>query len=269
MKPKNFVTLASILANVVLIFILVSLTSSRSINFSELGKREVEESELEHVDSSEVIGEATEEGFQDNKELIKVNKVIDGDTMVLENDKIVRYIGIDAPETSRGQECFANESTLKNKELVLGKLVRLKKDVSETDRYQRLLRYIWVEEVFVNEQLVREGFATAATYPPDVAYAELFKEAEREARENKRGLWRECSEEISNVSKVPEVSKVNDQPESSGIKGDWNCSGNIYNCSDFLTQAEAQYAFEACGGIGNDIHKLDRDGDGVACESLP
>lgn len=143
---------------------------------------------------TQVIGDKTEDSF----DLVKVLRVVDGDTIVLETGETLRYIGIDAPEESRGQECFSRESTDKNKVLVLGKEVRLEKDVSEKDRFGRLLRYIWAlsdsgqGDIFVNEQLVREGYATASTYPPDVKYSDLFKKAESEARENNRGLWGEC-----------------------------------------------------------------------------
>lgn len=73
-----------------------------------------------------------------------------------------------------------------------GKSVRLGIDVSETDRYGRLLRYVFVDDQFISEILVREGYANTATFPPDVKYQELFLEAEREARENNRGLWSIC-----------------------------------------------------------------------------
>lgn len=144
--------------------------------------------------------------------LHRVAEVIDGDTIRLTTGETVRYIGIDTPEIShpqRGVECFGREAKRKNEELVLNQFVRLEKDVSGTDRYGRLLRYVYAgketffanptdntksvknvsSSVFVNETLVRNGYARAATFPPDVKYQSLFLEAEREARENKRGLW--------------------------------------------------------------------------------
>ena len=137
-----------------------------------------------------------------------VKRVIDGDTIVLANGKTVRYIGINTPE--RG-EPFFEEATKANKNLVLGKKVRLVKDVSETDKYNRLLRYVYVGKVFVNRNLVRHGFAAASTYPPDVAYQEVFLEAERLARSENKGLWEPvaCTMEAkicpdgSSVGRVP------------------------------------------------------------------
>lgn len=132
----------------------------------------------------------------------KVTKVIDGDTIELENGQKVRYIGIDTPETNhptKRVECYGKEATQRNKELVAGKIVRLEKDVSEIDRFGRLLRYVYIENtatpsasIFVNELLVKEGYAFAATFPPDVKYSELFLSAQQEARKNNKGLWKNC-----------------------------------------------------------------------------
>jgi len=111
----------------------------------------------------------------------------------LEDGRKVRYIGINAPETvdpRRKVECFGREASDFNVGLVEGKRVRLEKDVSETDRYGRLLRFVYLEDGgFVNEILVREGYAYASAYGPDIARKELFAEAEKDARKNRRGLW--------------------------------------------------------------------------------
>lgn len=134
---------------------------------------------------------------------VKVLRVVDGDTIEIEGNIKLRYIGIDTPETkhpTKGVQCFGKEASNKNKELIEGKMIRMEKDISEIDRYGRLLRYVWVtsedathsSELFVNDFLVREGFAHAATFPPDVKYAEQFISAQQEARENNRGLWSMC-----------------------------------------------------------------------------
>lgn len=225
------------------------------------------------IEQDEILGlDVTNVERGESQDLYKITKVIDGDTVVLNSGETVRYIGIDAPEKSRGKECFAEKATEKNKELVLGKEVSLVKDISETDRYQRLLRYVYVGDIFVNETLVYEGFATVSTYPPDVKFSGLFKEAERIARGEGKGLWGECRGEVPKVSRVPPFDSAQGRQESEeelNLSGDWDCGINKYNCTDFNTHAEAQSAFEACGGASNDIHRLDSDGDGVACESLP
>ena len=119
----------------------------------------------------------------------KVIRVIDGDTVEVDiggNLQRVRYIGIDTPEV--GQPC-ADEATAFNAQLVSGKTVYLEKDVSETDRYGRLLRYVWMEEAMVNAVLVANGFAQVATYPPDVKYQKEFIELQKMAEENGLGCW--------------------------------------------------------------------------------
>jgi len=124
-----------------------------------------------------------------------VTKVIDGDTIQLENGRKVRYIGIDTPETvhpNKPIQCFGKEASNKNKELVYGKRVRLEKDISDRDKYGRLLRYVYVDDIFVNLELVEQGYATVYTYPPDVKYQDKFLAAQRRAIKNNRGLWGIC-----------------------------------------------------------------------------
>jgi micrococcal nuclease len=116
-----------------------------------------------------------------------VSRIIDGDTFELANGQTVRLIGIDTPE--EGQRCF-DQAKQQLISLIAGESVYLEKDVSETDRYGRLLRYVYVNGIFVNEYLVFEGFAYAVEYPPDTKYADQLNEAEQNAEENGRGcLW--------------------------------------------------------------------------------
>ena len=124
-----------------------------------------------------------------------VTRVTDGDTIRVEIDGEefrVRYIGIDTPETvdpRRPVECFGKEASERNRQLVDGQTVGLEKDVSETDSFGRLLRYIWVGDQMINATLVEEGYALASTYPPDVKYSQLFASLQAQARDNGRGLW--------------------------------------------------------------------------------
>ncbi len=121
--------------------------------------------------------------------------MVDGDTIEIEGGKKVRYIGINTPELhhpQKGVECFGQEAYERNKFLVEGKTVSLQKDVSETDRYGRLLRYVWIENTLVNESLVADGYAFASSFPPDVLLQKHFTAAQALARENKKGLWSSC-----------------------------------------------------------------------------
>lgn len=125
----------------------------------------------------------------------QVARVIDGDTIEVLIDGTsyrVRYIGIDTPEMNDSRadvRALAEEATLANEMLVGRQVVLLEKDVSETDRYGRLLRYVYVDGVFVNAELVASGYAQVATYPPDVKYQGLFLELQRQAQEDGLGLW--------------------------------------------------------------------------------
>jgi endonuclease YncB( thermonuclease family) len=119
-----------------------------------------------------------------------VEQIVDGDTIAVRIDDKrykLRYIGIDTPET--GQP-FADEATAQNRALVEGQTVYLQKDVSETDKYQRLLRYVYLADgTFVNLELVKQGYAHAVTYPPDVRYELQLRQAQQEAANTGRGIW--------------------------------------------------------------------------------
>jgi micrococcal nuclease len=126
----------------------------------------------------------------------RVIEVVDGETLHVEiggETYSVRYIGIDCPETVHPAEpvgWMGPEASEANRNLVGGKTVYLEKDVSETDKYGRLLRYVYLDDgTFVNAELVRLGYAQVSTYPPDVKYQDLFLEMQQEARDASRGLW--------------------------------------------------------------------------------
>ncbi len=119
----------------------------------------------------------------------RVIQVIDGDTIAIEGGYRVRYIGIDTPETYPKLEAFGTEAWQANRRLVEGQEVRLERDVSETDRYGRLLRYVYVDNMLVNAELVRQGLAVAKAYPPDTKYQDLLAEMERQARLAGKGMW--------------------------------------------------------------------------------
>ena len=123
-------------------------------------------------------------------EIALVTWVIDGDTVDVELDGEkyrVRYIGVDTPERD---QWYYEEATDMNIALVKNKEVVLVKDVSETDRYGRLLRYVYLADgTFVNGYLVEAGYATAVTFPPDVALVDELRALEQAARADGVGLW--------------------------------------------------------------------------------
>lgn len=121
-----------------------------------------------------------------------VSNVVDGDTIDVINCADagrIRLILIDTPEVFGGAECFGVEASNYTKAALTGKVVGLERDVSNTDQYGRYLRYVWIEGVLFNEQIVRDGYATMATYPPDVKYQARIQAAQQEASMNDRGLW--------------------------------------------------------------------------------
>ena len=136
---------------------------------------------------------------------VSVLRVVDGDTVVVRFDdgaeETLRYIGIDAPETvhpRRGVDCFGPEASARNTELVEGRRVALERDVSQRDRYGRLLRYVYTEDgAMVNARLVAEGYAQVATFPPDVKHADLLRRLQGEARERDAGLWGACRDRVN------------------------------------------------------------------------
>jgi len=122
--------------------------------------------------------------------------VVDGDTIHVEIEGVeisLRYLGLDSPEVGRPdhpEEWMGPEATEANRALVEGATVWLEQDVSNTDQFDRLLRYVFLADGrMVNEELVRMGYAVARTYPPDVKYQQVLIEAEREARAAGAGLW--------------------------------------------------------------------------------
>ena len=119
-------------------------------------------------------------------------RVIDGDTIELEGKEIMRFIGVDTPETKdprKPVEYFGEEASDFTKNLLEGKMLRLEFDQTKIDRYGRTLAYVFLEDnTFINAEIVKQGFGFAYTKYP-FKYMEDFRRYEREARENKRGLW--------------------------------------------------------------------------------
>lgn len=170
--------------------------------------------------------------------LVKVTRVVDGDTIDIEIDgktERLRYIGIDTPETvdpRKPIQCFGVEASKKNKELVEGKMVRLEKDITDRDKYKRLLRYVWLGDTLINQELVAQGFAKSYSYPPDIKYQEQIVVAEKKAREDKLGLWTACASAIVPVAVIMSSSAAQTSASnpSCTIKGNISASGEkIYH----------------------------------------
>ena len=130
------------------------------------------------------------------RDKVELVKVVDGDTIWVRmpdgSKERVRYIGIDTPEiahTDAPAEYMGEEASIRNAELLALGPLYLELDVDERDDFGRLLAYVWAGEVFVNERLVRDGYARAQDYPPNLARQSQLREAQREARAGGLGLW--------------------------------------------------------------------------------
>lgn len=140
---------------------------------------------------------------------VKVSYAIDGDTIKLSDGEHVRLIGIDTPESRYNDKTMRDSKRSKKdiniilgmgklaskftRGLVQGKSVRLEFDVEKRDRYGRLLAYVYLEDgTFVNAKIVEEGYAHVMTISPNVKYADLFLKLQNEAREKRKGLWRDA-----------------------------------------------------------------------------
>lgn len=128
----------------------------------------------------------------------RVTRVVDGDTFEARVDGEivdVRMIGIDAPETvhpTEPVECFGPEASAFTARRLGRKSISLETDVQRIDPFGRLLAYVWIGPRLFNEDIVRQGYATVSTFPPNVARVERLVEAERKARRDGLGIWDAC-----------------------------------------------------------------------------
>ncbi|MEK6715501.1 MAG: thermonuclease family protein [Candidatus Omnitrophota bacterium] len=137
---------------------------------------------------------------------VLVSYVADGDTIKLKDGSRVRLIGIDAPECHESEKLFRDARRSKKdiasikkigalsktftQEMLTDKRVRLEFDVEKRDKYNRLLAYVFLEDgTFVNAKIMSSGYAKVMTIPPNVKYADMFVNLQRQAKIQKKGLW--------------------------------------------------------------------------------
>jgi len=165
-----------------------------------------------------------------NKQIAKLDEqsqlvvdVIDGDTIKIQKNIRVRLIGIDAPEKG---ECYYEQSREFAVDFLSNKYVKLEKDITAKDKYDRLLRYVVLlnedvdqDNVLINDYFVRQGYAKYVSSPPDNRYRDLLSSAQEEAKKERRGLWNECDND----------SGVESLREEDSLPTDENCiiKGNI------------------------------------------
>ncbi|WJH33200.1 thermonuclease family protein [Paenibacillus sp. CC-CFT747] len=191
----------------------------------------------------------------------KVQRVVDGDTFVTGTGEKVRLIGVNTPESLGTVQPFGKEASAYTKKQLAGKTVYLFSDAGNTDKYGRLLRYVFLEgeALMYNEKLVREGYANPMTVPPNVLYADRFVQAEKDARSQKKGLWGKHASDGSKPSSAVFSGSSCEDPQ---IKGNINSKNEkIYHLPGtayydktvpealFCTESEARKAgFRKAGG---------------------
>lgn len=206
----------------------------------------------------------------------QVVKVVDGDTVTVSFDgknETIRIIGINTPETvdpRKPVECFGQKASEHAKELLNGKSVQLEPDTTqaELDKYNRLLRYIWLEDGTVDfgATMIAEGLAYEYTYNTPYTYQAKYKQLQKEAEREKKGLWADdaCPTQ-TNTTTATGSTIIQNKTKSSG-----SSSSEDKDCPDFKTHSEAQAYFNTKGGSpNNNVDNLDADHDGIACETLP
>ena len=125
----------------------------------------------------------------------EVIRVIDGDTVELKNVEGLRYNDIDTPETvhpNKPVECYGLQATAKNKELVEGEIILVELGNPTKDRYGRLLGYVYIDDLFVNAELVRGGYAEVNSYGNPGSKLSNLLDIEKNAKKSMKGLWGAC-----------------------------------------------------------------------------
>jgi len=234
----------------------------------------------ESVVESVVVPNALPEISQpeDGYTTYQVARVIDGDTIELTSGETVRYIGMDTPELASGNQpddCYAREATQANSQLVLGQAVTLSRDERDVDRFGRWLRYVYVDDVLINRELVVSGYARAFAVPPDTRYQDVFDEAELQAKARQVGLWSACNKSTLQNWNTNSTTNQAESNEALSLLRRSNgqeciCEENLLDCHDLSGQAEAQQLYDCCWRVtGRDIYALDGNGNSQACENIP
>lgn len=217
----------------------------------------------------------------DDAERVELYDVVDGDTVDVDvaqdngrvREERIRLIGIDTPETSYSfgnePECFGPEATKKTESLlVAADEIWVSADVEDTDRYDRLLRYVWYlapgdDRVhFLNRELVAEGYALAKEYRPNTAYADELEDAEEVAITQGRGLWLACDGSVSLDPTLEARGEPDREPIDRTLTPVTEDEDAV--CSFFDSFDQAQDFMDAYPEVAEII---DADGDGLACEA--
>lgn len=212
----------------------------------------------------------------------QVISVVDGDTvdlLVAGQEQRIRLILVDTPEVFGGTDCYGPEASARTKALLPpGTVVELVRDVSETDRFGRLLRYIYLPDGrMLNEVLVAEGFATLATYPPDIAEVDRIRAAQTAARDAGRGLWGACASVAMATPTASATATSTASATAAPTKTPTPAATAQAACDTSYPDVCippyppdldcGEIPFRRFRVVGADPHGFDRDRDGIGCES--
>jgi endonuclease YncB( thermonuclease family) len=190
----------------------------------------------------------------------EVIQIVDGDTIKVrigEDEAVVHYIGINAPDLG---EPLGDSASDANRDLVIGNSVTLVRDVTNFDSSGTLLRYVFVGDIFVNYELVRQGYAEAVDSSPDSSCSDLLHTAEEDAQSDDVGIWALTPEPTRTLAPL-----WTDTPGP--VFGKCTCTGeDNLDCDDFRNIFDANQCFLKCNrrNLG-DFYHLDPDGDNLAC----
>ncbi|WP_240468663.1 thermonuclease family protein [Gracilibacillus sp. YIM 98692] len=253
---------------------------------TKTSNKEEEQTNKKEESSDNQTTQETDDSNNSDLTRATVTRIVDGDTIEIKlNGKIegVRLLLVDTPETkhpSKPVQPFGPEASAFAKEKLTGKQVRVEYDGPKRDKYNRLLAYLWVDGQNFNQMLLEEGLARLAyVYDPPYTHYNAFVKAQTRATNAGIGIWSMDgyvqSDGFHYEKPKDEQSQEEQQKEdtsndvSSSYDGPYDPKGEDRNCSDFDTHDEAQAFFKAAGGPNEDPHGLDRDKDGLVCESLP
>ncbi len=204
------------------------------------------------------------------RDRVLVTKVLDGSSIevVTELETYrVRYIGLDTPGIAPSVEWQGPQSIAANEQLVSGKYVTLVKDTTDIDQEGYYLRYVLVEEIFVNYDQIRKGFADINIVPPDTACQDVLMSAKLQAQTNIAGIWQPTpvpTFTITPTATETQIPTATEEPKPAP------CACNrLYSCNNFWTQREAQECYDYCLAEGFGPVLEDKNNNGLVCEGLP
>jgi micrococcal nuclease len=199
-----------------------------------------------------------------------VSKVLDGESIevVTENETFrVRYIGMDAPGIAPELEWQGPQSIASNEQLVNGKYVTLVMDTTNIDAEGYYLRYVLVDDIFVNYDQIRRGLASVNIIPPDMACQNEFMAAQLEAQTVIAGIWQPTPLPTFTITPTPTETLI---PTATEIPKPAPCScRRTYSCNNFWTQYDAQECYDYCLSEGYGPVLPDKNNNGLVCEGLP